>query len=213
MSARHWISLAVAVLLAACNTRDAETDEPAIAADSAAASAPISAPISAPRDTGGTTGGLKTVPGPLDVRPSVPRTGPEAGIMPGPAPDTLRGVIVLLGSDPMPRVALRADPGGPVTLRGAPALATLTGLEVWVAGARRDNGMDVTDFAVRAADGVPAIDGVLEERDGGFSLVRNGRTTAIGRAPAAIRPLIGKRVWVTMANGDVHTFGLIEPPR
>ena len=130
--------------------------------------------------------------------------------MPDAPLDTARGVIALVGADPMVRVTLRGDPRGTLTLAGAPSLSTLSGLELWVAGRQRDGVYEVKEFAVRAADGVPAIDGVLTERAGRLSLVlANGQTSALANAPAAIRAFIGKRVWVTLANGEVQTFGVI----
>ena len=131
--------------------------------------------------------------------------------MPDASPDTARGVIALVGAEPMVRVTLRGDPRGTLTLAGAPSLSTLSGLELWVVGRQRDGVFEVKEFAVRAADGVPAIDGVLTERAGALSLVLpNGRSTAIAGAPAAIRPFIGKRIWVTLSNGEVQTFGVID---
>lgn len=134
-------------------------------------------------------------------------------MLPDASLDTARGVIALVGADPMIRVTLRGDPRGTLTLIGAPSLSTLSGLELWVAGRQRDGVYEVKEFAVRAADGVPAIDGVLTERAGALSLVlANGDTAAITSAPAAIRPFIGKRIWVTLSNGEVQTFGVIGAP-
>ena len=132
--------------------------------------------------------------------------------MPDASPDTARGLIALVGAEPTVRVTLRGDPRGTITLAGAPSLSTLSGLELWVAGRQSDGVFEVKEFAVRAADGVPAIDGILTERAGALSLVLpNGRTTAIASAPPAIRSFIGKRVWVTLVNGEVVTFGVIGP--
>lgn len=202
----------IALVLAGCSARDAETDEAAIASDSAAAAASIIAP---PPDSATAPpvgpSGMTPPRAPSDMNPSVPRRETSGrGTMPDASLDTARGVIALVGADPMIRVTLRGDPRGTLTLAGAPSLSTLSGLELWVAGRQSDGVYEVKEFAVRAADGVPAIDGILTERAGALSLVRaNGQTTSIAGAPAAIRPFIGKRVWVTIVDGEVQTFGVI----
>jgi hypothetical protein len=212
VSALRLASLATLIALASCNSRDAETGEPAIVGDSAADPAPVTVPPdSSPRAAG--RSGLAIPPGPLDVNPSVPRPGRGAGMTSSATRDTLRGVVAVIGADPTPRITLRVDRQGAVMLRGAPALATLSGLEVRVAGTRTDNGFDVGEFVVRAADGVPALDGVLTDRAGQLSLVHDGATTTISGASSAIRALIGKRIWATMANGEILTFGVIEATR
>jgi hypothetical protein len=207
------MSVAVLVALAACTSRDGKTDEAAIA--DSTAGAPVnptpaeSASVAKPPPSG-----VNVAPSPLDVNPSVPRRPPGGGMMPGAAPDTVRGVIVIVGAEPMVRVTVRGDPRAAVTLVGAPALATLAGLEVWASGRRRGAVLDVQDFVVRAADGHAAIDGVLADRDGKHSVVGgDGQVTPIPRAPAAMQPLIGKRIWVTLVNGEVRSFGLIAAPR
>jgi len=206
-------SLATLIALASCNSREAENGEPAIVADSAAAPGPVTAPPDSSRPAAGRSG-LGISPGPLDVNPSVPRrAGRGAGAMPSPTRDTLRGIIAVTGADPTARIALRVDRQGAVMLRGAPALATLSGLEVRVAGTRTDDGFDVGEFVVRAADGVPALDGMLTDRAGQLSLVHDGAATTIRGASSAIRALIGKRIWATIANGEIVTFGVIEAPR
>jgi hypothetical protein len=205
------ISIGLMLALSACSGRDAETDEAAIASDSAAAAAPIVAP---PPDSmpspPAARSPVRPPSAPADKNPSVPRRTPGAGLLVDAPLDTARGVIALVGAEPNVSVQLRGDAGGPVTLVGAPTLASLSGLELWVAGRRSGGVYEVRDFVVRAADGVPALDGILTERAGGLALaLTNGDTTPISGAPEAIRPFIGKRVWVTLANGEVQTFGVV----
>jgi hypothetical protein len=215
VSGQRLASIAIALALSACSARDAETDEAAIASDSAAATASIAV---SPPDSAGPAPvagrGLKSPVVPADKTPSVPRpTLPGEGVMADAPLDTARGVVAVVGADPMTRVTLRGDPRGTLTLAGPSSLSTLSGLELWVAGRQRDGVYEVKEFAVRAADGVPAIDGILTERAGALSLVRaDGRLTAIASAPAAIRAFIGKRVWVTLLGGEVTTFGVVGPP-
>jgi len=79
VTAHRRLLLATAIALGACNTRDGETDEAAIAADSAAASAEITAPSDSGRAADGGAR-LQTPPRPLDVNPSIPREpGPGSG--------------------------------------------------------------------------------------------------------------------------------------
>ena len=94
-------------------------------------------------------------------------------------------------------------------------LAGLAGAEVWVAGAQRNTAERVTifeptEFAVRAVDGVGAADGVLTSHGGALSLtLATGTFLPLRSAPDALRAHTGKRVWVTLANGDVQSFGVI----
>ena len=205
------MSVAMFVALAACNTRDGKTDEAAISGDSGAAGAVNTLPAESAGVATPPRSGLSVAPSPLDVNPSVPARSPGGGgLMPDTAPDTVRGQIVVVGAEPMVRVTLRGDPRGTVTLVGAPALATLSGLEVWASGRRRDAVLDVQEFVVRAAEGHPAIDGVLTERGGKLTIVEtDGASTPIPSPSAAMQSLVGTRIWVTLVNGEVRSFGAI----
>ena len=149
----------------------------------------------------------------------VPRAKPSnaLSVRPAPGADTLRGVVRVVGADIDARPVLRPNGGGPqVALLGVQAatLTRLSGTDVWISGKRNGTrGIDVAHFLVRSVSGVPAIDGTLIARDGGFAIV----TTAdhaehpIVDPPAALRSHVGARVWITgpLETGAV-TFGVIS---
>jgi hypothetical protein len=114
-------------------------------------------------------------------------------------------------------VVVRPNVGGTaVTLLGSQSsvLGRLSGVDVWLSGRREsERRMTVERFLVHSVDGVPAMDGTLVARDGGFAIV----TTAdhaehpIVNPPAALRSHVGARVWITgsLESGAV-TFGVIS---
>jgi|GEM_PF-4116229 len=134
---------------------------------------------------------------------------------------SLRGRVAIVGSDPTSLVVLRTPELGDVVLRGdpLPALRNLSGLEIEVTGSRGtrvEMGASyfvVTGFRVLALDGVPAVDGLLEEEEGGFYLRSSGGERiqlALAGIPGALVSHIGDHIWVA---GDldrgIEAFGLI----
>ena len=138
-------------------------------------------------------------------------------VRPAAGTDTVRGTISVVGSAVDEQVIVRPSGGGaPVTLLGSQSalLGRLSGVDAWISG-KRDGGrrMTVDRFLVRSVDGVPAIDGTLIARDGGYAIV----TTAdhaehpIVNPPPALRSHVGARVWVTGAlETGAITFGVIN---
>jgi hypothetical protein len=125
-------------------------------------------------------------------------------------------VIAVVGSDPMTRVIMRAGRGSSLNLTGPheAALARLARMEVWITGRPIGSDFSVSAFAVRAVDGVPAVDGILTERNGALSVVPSDRrAVAIDSPPTALHAHVGERVWVTLAAGQVQSFGVIGPSR
>jgi hypothetical protein len=120
------------------------------------------------------------------------------------ATDTVRGVVEVIGNDPLSFVQLntrargrwrvdgalatelRAAAGLEVTLTGAPVIPTPGDAPRFVA----------TRYAVRAADGVAAVDGVLA-LDGGRLVLRTSDDVLHGLSmvPAGLRDQVGARVW------------------
>jgi len=196
-------------------------------ADSAAASAPPDS-AGASADAGGDTSNTPPVAGlgtsasgsrpggtPAGGRPGGPSNA--ASVRPAANADTLRGVIRVIGSAADEQVVVRPNVGGAaVTLLGSQSavLGRLSGVDVWLSGRREgERRMTVDRFLVHSVDGVPAMDGTLVARDGGFAIV----TTAdhaehpIVNPPAALRSHVGARVWITgsLESGAV-TFGVIS---
>ena len=126
----------------------------------------------------------------------------------GPRGDTLRGVLTLVGSEPARQVVLRTPTStAPVSLSGmvTSGLTRLAGTEIVVRGVKitpRD--WVVTTYLVRAMNGIPAWDGVLEESSGSWSLrlTETGLSKRITSAPAALKASVGLRVWVTLNAGS-----------
>jgi hypothetical protein len=124
--------------------------------------------------------------------------------------DTLRGVVIETGPAPGSSIMLRVPAGGPVVLRGAslPLLHRVVGLEIVAEGresGERDVAADsrgarvfqVDRFVVRAADGIPAHDGILTAEDGKYSLaLHDGRVLRLPNIPAALRTKPGARVFL-----------------
>ncbi len=124
--------------------------------------------------------------------------------------DSVRGVLVWQGTEPVRTVVLRT-PGGALTLSGmaTTGLGKLVGSEVVVRGVRvspRD--VVVAEYFVRAADGVPAYDGVILE-DGSLRM-SDGSGVKRVPLPIAMQGLIGARVWVAPKDGRPQAYGLIR---
>lgn len=126
--------------------------------------------------------------------------------------DTLRGIVVLEGSDPMPIPVLRTAAGRIVLDSVTPNLLKLSQLEVRVRGALLPRGhFRVTDFLVRGSGGQPAFDGVVARSGDGFALTRPGAPAHLLRgAPPSFAQLVGKRIWVTETTaGTLADYGVI----
>jgi hypothetical protein len=124
--------------------------------------------------------------------------------------DTLRGVLVWQGAEPVRTVILRTAQG-PFDLSGmaTTGLGRLVGSEVVVRGVRvSPRSMAMVDFFVRAADGVPAFDGIIQA-DGSLRLSDG---TGVKRVPLpdALQGLTGARIWVAVKAGQPQSFGLIQ---
>lgn len=132
--------------------------------------------------------------------------------------DSLRGRVEVVGSDPGMWVVLQMDGGRrAVTLLGErPLLMRLAALEVVVWGVPdpRGNTFTVRRVEVRADNGVPALDGVLDRRGGGYVLVtHDGRAHPITHLPDDLRGMVGARVWLTgPPDQPVQSFGIIQEP-
>lgn len=145
-----------------------------------------------------------------------PAPGGGAGERGAAAGDTLRGTVAVVGSEPATMVALRPVGGGAeVLLDGEPVreLRTLSGVEVQLTGRAGpgERRFTVRSFAVRGVDGVPAVDGVLvAEGDALYLRLSGGELRRIAHPPAALRALVGRRVWVAGAlEREVAAFGVV----
>jgi hypothetical protein len=140
----------------------------------------------------------------------------ESGAPGLPSPDSLRGTLELTGTDSAAQVAMRTT-NDVVALSGAAlgALRRIPGLEVVVRGTRTPRGFDVASFAVRAANGEEAVDGVLDLENGVFFLrTDDGMRVPVPTLPVPLRGEIGSRVYLvgSLTNG-VSAFGVLAEGR
>lgn len=133
----------------------------------------------------------------------------------GAASDTARGVVAVTGADPLTRVVLRHDDGSTTTLAGpvADTLRAAAGLEVRVTGRRSGDGLEGTGFRILRMERLPATDGRLHiDGDVATLLTADGRSVRFPAAPAALRELAGRRVWIAgEPGGEPQSWGLLEP--
>jgi len=127
--------------------------------------------------------------------------------------DSVRGVVTLIGAEPARQVVLRVA-GNNIALSGmaTSGLGRLAGTEVMVRGVKitpRD--IVVSDFLVRASDGVPAWDGTLDE-GGGLRLTDGSGRKRLPSMPVGLRGMVGARVWVAFKPGSATaaSYGIIE---
>lgn len=137
--------------------------------------------------------------------------------------DTLRGIVQLVGTAPGVVTLVGSGAGAAplaVLVEGAAALRAAAGLEVMVEGARSGTSdvlpiatpaFTVRRFAVRAVDGVAAVDGTLA-RDGERLVLQfaDGRRVALVAPPAAFQDLVGARVfWVGPLDRAPSAYGVL----
>ena len=138
-------------------------------------------------------------------------------------PDSLVGVVSVTGTSFERQLALRNVDGART---GAPLLAALLsaapadsaamsrrgGIEIVVRGRRDGKQFRVANFAVLRVDGAPVMDGVVL-RDGARLALQGARGRVnLGNPPAALRAMVGARVWVggPLDTGP-NTYGVIIP--
>ncbi|HET7461625.1 MAG TPA: hypothetical protein VFJ82_10260 [Longimicrobium sp.] len=132
--------------------------------------------------------------------------------------DTLRGTVRETGSEPATLFVLQTPFGATVRLEGErPLLRRVAGLEVMlrgVGGAAAGSPFGVREVNVRASNGVPAVDGVLDRRNGGYVLVtRDGRALPVAHLPDALRGMIGGRIWLAgPLDQPPVSFGVLAEP-
>lgn len=130
------------------------------------------------------------------------------------AADTARGVLEVVGAEPLTRVALRTAEGQlPLSGPAADTLRMASGIEVWVSGAHHEDGsLRVDSYQVRSVAGVPATDGVLElDGDAAVLVTATGERVRFTPAPAGLRGLEGRRVWIAAPPGsEPQSWGVLD---
>lgn len=144
------------------------------------------------------------------------------GIPPAdPTGDTVvRGVVAVVGADPVPQVVVAVGPGGrEVAVIGAlrAELGALSGAEVEVRGRSVPNplgepplAVDVGSYEIVLIGGERPIVGTLEAR--GDDVWLAGRRLLV--LPPELRNAVGRKVWVvgrvTREGVTVQSFGVIR---
>lgn len=127
--------------------------------------------------------------------------------------DTLRGTVRITGSEPGVTYVVEDAAGRQTALEGGRSLLErLAGVEVAVEGdAVAGAPFRVSRVAVRAVQGIAAVDGVLAREGGRDVLVlRDGSRRVVARLPEALRGRAGARVWLAgPLDGDIDSFGVI----
>ncbi|MDQ8160764.1 MAG: hypothetical protein P3C12_15270 [Gemmatimonadota bacterium] len=141
-----------------------------------------------------------------------------------PVADSLRGVLAIVGNDPLTRIQLATGAGVSWMVVGAdePVLRAASGLEVVLFG--RIGAPDVDPPAtrqftaqrmvVRAADGISAQDGILE-REGARYVLRlaDDRRVALPAIPEALRGRLGARIWwAGPTDRAPSAYGVLRTP-
>ena len=132
------------------------------------------------------------------------------------ARDTLRGVVSVVGAEPLSAVMLSPLGGGaPMAIEGSQTtmLRGLSRIEVVLLGRRASRGFEADSFVVRAVDGVAAHDGVVAIDAGRAYLVHGAMRTAAPFMPEALRTQISARVFlVGPLDRDPVSYGVITAP-
>jgi hypothetical protein len=140
-----------------------------------------------------------------------------------PQTDTLRGIVERIGSEPRSTIVVRAADGSACAVQSASALP-VEGLEVVFWGARRDGptvipGVSCTfsaeRYAVRAADGVAATDGVLRRSGNAFVMeLQSGAFSPLRDVPPSLRAQVGARIWwAGPLDHAPAAYGVLQPVR
>ncbi len=219
MRAHFALPVSFVVVLSACarGSSGEQTDTAMISAVPPPDSTPVAAAPS---------GGQTQPPTPAASEPNDPKSAPpsqrpnpsQPGDRPTPPPpssgnpasasasDTARGRVAVVGSTPITQVVLRPPTGQSITLTGplANEIRLASGADVWVRGRRvNERTFDVSSYAVRTVDGVPAVTGTLTTDGDRLVLVDDGgRRHMVANPPASLRQQVGARVWI---SGDLST--------
>ena len=138
------------------------------------------------------------------------------------AADSVRGVVARVGSDPTSQLVVRAADGVACALQMTTP-PSFEGLEVTLWGVRDRTSATmlpgvgctvmVTRFAVRAVDGVAAMDGVLRAQGDAYALeTADGKRRPLRDVPAALRAQVGARVyWAGPLDRAPEAYGVLAP--
>ena len=126
--------------------------------------------------------------------------------------DSVEGIVRVVGVDAMPEIVLAMDDGSPsLHLVGPDALRHVAGLRVAVIGLRDSRSFAVWRFAVVAANGVAASDGLLVQRGDSLVLVTQRGALSVRAPTPGLRAVIRHRVWISGSlDAPTVAYGIIE---
>jgi len=127
--------------------------------------------------------------------------------------DSLQGIVRVVGVEAFPQAVLvLGDSSPPITLDGPPALRRVAGLRVAVVGERVGARFTVSRFVVVAANGLPAIDGIVVASGDVLTLVTaDGKRFPLVNPSPVLRASIGHRVWISgPLDHEAVAYGIIE---
>jgi hypothetical protein len=140
-----------------------------------------------------------------------------------PAADSVRGVVLRVGSEPRTQLVVRTS-AGPLCQLGSttrPVSQAIEGLEVTLWGSRSNGAQpmmpgatcafDVTRFAVRAVDGIAAVDGLLRSDGTSFALeTADGARLPLRDVPPSLRASVGARIyWAGPTDRAPAAYGVL----
>ena len=126
--------------------------------------------------------------------------------------DSLEGIVRMVGVEAMPETVLATDDGSPaLRLVGPNALRRVAGLRVAVIGLRDKQSFAVWRFAVVAANGVAASDGLLVARGDSLVLVTERGALSVRAPSPGLRAALQHRVWISgPLDAPTVAYGIIE---
>jgi hypothetical protein len=208
------LSIAFSLASLACASEGAKVESGA--RDSTIVAGAPAVPVSQP--PAGTGTGQPPITKTTPPATNVPATKAPSSTATPSRPDSIRGVVSVVGTSFDKRVMI-AERGTQrrVEVVGTQAslIGHVAGAEVSASGALSGTQLNANRFVVRSVDGQPAIDGMLRtEGSSLFIVTADGVRTRITAPPPPLVGHDGARVWIT---GDptkaVSSFGFIDPPR
>jgi hypothetical protein len=198
------VAASLAVSLAAC-APGAERRGADVSADTSAVMTPSATDTSSAPASGAT-----------------PATAAPSGTSAATAADSVRGIVERVGSDPTSQLIVRGADGVACALR-LTSPPSFEGLDVALWG-RRDVApttmmpgvacaFTATRYAVRAVDGIAAMDGVLHANGAAYALVTtDGVRRPLRDVPATLRAQVGARIyWAGPLDRAPAAYGVLAP--
>jgi hypothetical protein len=141
------------------------------------------------------------------------------------AADSLRGVVQRTGAEPQTQLTVRAANGATCVLHFPATAPAIDGMDVALWGTRGTGAPPTSDgstcaltvarYAVRAVDGIPAVDGILLVSETSYALdLANGSRPHLTNVPSTLKGQVGARIfWAGSLDRAPMAYGVLEPAR